>query len=397
MNICREPLGEGEISITPFQGLKRLESLQEAWNAITADMTRKSFCHLWEWYHSYLRCMAPDPNAVMFFLFMKGETPVALLPLQFTFVSLGGLKLKALAFPSHNHLLLCDLICRDDALHLPLFPLFIDYLKSRNVPCDLIELPHLVEGSNAIQTIHNHPFPRFLLKPEGGCDFLNTTETYEAFLAALSKNLRGSLKQAKKCLDELSEVEFAFTQEESDLEARLDAFLDVEASGWKGALGSGTAIKMDPSLECFYRNLVRSLAASGRMSINTLTAEGKCIAAQFCITLDNTVYILKIGYDEAYKREAPGNLLLAFFVKKCIEDGVIDNINLVTDAEWHRRWRTKQLNKSTLYVFNATPAGLIGFALLKSQQRLKKYYRAYIQPHLPQWVQILIRKLPHES
>ena len=384
----QQSAGDEHVTITLFQGIEGLESLRDAWNEIVSGMTRRHFFHLWEWHHSYLKCLEPDPNNLIFFLFTKGETPVAIFPLQFTKISLGGLKLKALAFPSHNHILLCDLVCHREALPLPLFQLLSQHLRNQGKSWDMIQLPHLLEDACAIQVINNHPPSRLLLKHEGRCDFMDTTGTYEPFLSGLSKNFRRSLKRAKQYLDdELSGVQFTFTQNDPELEERFETFMDVEASGWKGTLGIGTAIKLHPNLMCFYRTLTWTLSTSGKVSINTLTADGKCIAAQFCLLLDDTAYILKIGYDEGYKRYAPGNLLVDLFIKRSMEGCTIKNINLITDAEWHEDWKPKSYDKSELYIFNATPAGLIGFVILKFYPLLKKYYQAYIKPHLPRPIQ----------
>jgi hypothetical protein len=384
-----------DVSITLFRGMEGLESLRNTWEEIVSGMDHRRFFHLWEWHHSYLACLEPDSNAMMFFLFKKRETPVAIFPLRFTKISLGGLKLRALSFPSHNHLLLNDLICLGDALHLPLYQLFSGYLRNHGESWDLIQLPHLLEDDCAIQLFNNHPPPRFMLKHEGRCDYMETTGTYESFLSGLSKNFRRNLKRARQYLDELPGVEFTFTHSGPELEEKLDAFLDVEASGWKGALGSGTAIKLQPSLQCFYRTLTRIFSSRGRVSINTLTTDGKCIAAQFCILLDNTAYVLKIGYDEGYKRYAPGNLLVDLFMKRGTEDGTIESINFITDAEWHVDWQPKAYDKSTLYLFNTTPAGLIGYVILKTYPILKKQYQAYIEPHLPRRIQEWIGRFSH--
>jgi CelD/BcsL family acetyltransferase involved in cellulose biosynthesis len=386
-----------DLSITVCRGREGLESLRSTWDQVVAGMAYRRFFHLWEWYHSYLQCLAPDPNNLMFYLFTKGETPVAILPLQFMNISLGGMKLKALASPSHNHMLLCDLVCHREALHLPLFQLLSQHLRNQRESWDMIHLPHLLEDACTIHVIHNRPPSRFLLRHEGRCDFMDTTGNYESFLSGLSKKFRGSLKRAKQSLDELPGVQFTFTQNGPELEEKLNAFMDVEASGWKGALGSGTAIKLHPSLRCFYRTLTRTLSASGKVSINTLTADGKCIAAQFCILLDDTAYTLKMGYDEGYKRYAPGNLLRAFFIKRSMADSAIKHINFITDAEWHRDWNTKYYDKSKLYIFNTTPAGLIGFVILKSYPILNKHYHAYIRPHLPRRIQEWIRRHSHET
>jgi len=386
-----------DITITPFQGLKGLESLKDDWNNIVSGMPRRHFFHLWEWYHSYLQCLEPNPDCMLFFLFRKGETPVAVLPLQVAKISLGGLKLKALAFPSHNHLLLCDLIGKPEALNLPLLQVLNQHLRAQGQSWDVIHLPHLLEDACTLPVVKNHPPPRFLLKQEGRCDFMDATATYESFLSGLSKNFRRSLKRARQHLDELPGVQFTFTQNGPELEERFEAFLDVEASGWKGAQGVGTAIKLHPNLRSFYHSLTQALSASGKVSINTLSADGKCIAAQFCLLLDHTVYILKIGYDENYKRYAPGNLLVDLFLKQSMEAGAIKNMNLITDAAWHADWKPKSYDKFKLDIFNSTLPGLIGFAILKSYSLLKKHYLAYIQPRLPERLQEWLGRLAHET
>lgn len=395
-------LKDEDVSLTIFRGMEGLESLRDVWEDVLSGMERRRFFHLWEWFYSYLSCLAPDPNEMMFFLFTKGKTPVAIFPLQFTEHSFGGLRLKTLAFPCHDHMPLGDLICHREGLRLPLFLILNEYLRNQNISWDLIRLPHLLEDTCAVQMIRRHPLARSVLRydglrHDGRCDFMDATGTYEPFLAGLSKNFRRSLKRAGQYIDELPGVDFTFTRNGPELEERLDALMDVEASGWKGAFGSGTAIKLHPSLICFYRTLTRTLSACGRVSINTLTADGKCIAAQFCILLDHTAYILKIGYDEGYKRYAPGNLLMELFLKRCMEDRTIEQVNLITNAAWHVDWKPRSYDKYTIFLFNTAPLGLIGLMIQKSYPILNKFYQAYIQPHLPNRTRKWIERLSHET
>ena len=376
------------ISITPFRGLAGLESLREAWGEVVSGMGHRRFFHLWEWYWGYLTCLEPEPDRLTFFLLSQGTMPVAIFPLQFTRVSSGGMRLKAWAFPAHRHLSLCDILCRDEAVHLPLFPALIGFLGNQGGrPWDVIQLSHLLEDACALRALRQQMPPRVLTQREGRCDFLDATGEYEPFLAGLSKNFRRSLKRAGQYLEPLPGVQFTMTKEGPALEAQLAAFMDVEASGWKGSQGIGTAIKLHPSLRNFYQTLARTLSPSGGVSINTLTVDGKCIAAQFCLLVDDTAYILKIGYDENFKRYAPGNLLLGFFLRRSMEDGVLKRINLVTDVSWHEDWKPRAYEKSSLCIFNETAAGIIGHAAMKSYPVLQKLYQAHIKPRLPRRLQ----------
>lgn len=374
-------LRETDVSITVFHGMEGLESLRDAWDEIVSGMSRRHFFHLWEWHHSYLKWLEPDPDNMMFFLFTNGETPVAVFPLRFARISLGGLKLRALTFPSHDHTAICDIVCHRDALKLPLFQLLVQHLRNERESWDVIHLPHMLEDSCAIAAIQEHPPSAFLIKREGGCDCLGVTETYDSL--GLSGKFRYNLKRTRQHLNQLPGVRFTFAKAGLDLEAGLDAFMDVEASGWKGSQGAGTAIRLDPRLVSFYRELAGAFSSSGKVAINTLHAEGKCIAAQFCLLSDDTVYMLKIGYDEGYKRYAPGKHLVDLFIRQYMEDCTVKSINFVAQREWHADWRPKTIDISKLYVFNASLAGIAGFAALKLHEVLKKYYEEYIQPRIP--------------
>lgn len=372
-----------DISITLFQGMEGLESLRDTWENVLSGMHHRRFFHLWGWHHRYLKCMEPDPQSLLYFLFTKGKTPVAIFPLRVTKISLGGLRLKTLTFSSsHNHALFCDIICHRDALHLPLFQLLVQHLRNQGESWDVIHLPHLLEDACAITAIQHYPPSAFVLRRDGGCDFIDVTGTYEAYVLGLSKNFRRSLKRAKQYLNALPEVRITFAQDSPDLGNGLEAFMDVEASGWKGFQGTGTAIKLQPRLVSFYRELTRTFSVSGNVAINTLNVNGKCVAAQFCLLADDTVYMLKIGYDEDYKRYAPGKHLLDLFIQRCMENSTVKSINLVTDAEWHADWKPKTLDKSDLYIFNTSLAGIIGFVFLKCHGVLQKNYRVHIKPRI---------------
>jgi len=67
------------------------------------------------------------------------------------------------------------------------------------------------------------------------------------------------------------------------------------------------------------------------------------------------------------------------------------------DAEWQEDWIPKTYDKSSIYIFNATPAGWIGFIILKYYPILNKFYRAYIQPHLSWQIREKIGRVSRET
>ena len=379
--MAKHEISSHGIRTTIYHGLEGLSALRDGWSCILEGVSRRRFYHLWEWYYSLVSCFQ-EFASLRFYLFAKDAFPLAIFPLQRAAPFAKNLPCTAVSLPSHSHMLLCDVICRDDALDLPLFRHFCEHLRERCERWDAMRLPHLPEDAAALRLAAASPGIHFLLQSEGRCNYTDTTGSYEKLISGIAGRFRKSIKRDRDSLNRLPGADFQFTRSMPELESRLDQLMEVEASGWKGASGAGTAIKLNPDLRRFYRTLTRLLGPSGGVAVNTLSAGGKCMAAQFCILADATWYMLKIGYDESCRRYGPGKLLLDSFIRECMEDGAIDGINYITDARWHADWRPEAFEKVTLYVFNATAAGIAGLTAVTAYELARKMYQRYLKPRL---------------
>src|SRR5690606_17756733 len=101
-----------------------------------------------------------------------------------------------------------------------------------------------------------------------------------ALLDRLSKNFRGSLRKARNKLARLAGVEVRWAREPAEIYPAFERFLEVEASGWKGDGGIGTAIQLDPTLRAFYGGLMQRLAQTGRARINLMMHGDRVMAGQ---------------------------------------------------------------------------------------------------------------------
>ncbi|GAB4507905.1 MAG: hypothetical protein Tsb0026_05140 [Sulfuricaulis sp.] len=95
--------------------------------------------------------------------------------------------------------------------------------------------------------------------------------------------------------------------------------------------------------------------------INVLLLDGKCIAVQFCLLTDSTLYILKIGYDESHAQIAPGYLLLEQMLRDYIDGHLVHSLSFVTDPPWTQLWRARSLAVYDCTVYNHTARGWLAY------------------------------------
>jgi hypothetical protein len=91
------------------------------------------------------------------------------------------------------------------------------------------------------------------------------------------------------------------------LDRAVEAFLAIEALGWKGR--RGTAMASRPATVDLARRLFgrASPPVSGRADL--LALDGVPIAASLALLCGGTAHLLKAAYDESYRRFGPGVML----------------------------------------------------------------------------------------
>jgi CelD/BcsL family acetyltransferase involved in cellulose biosynthesis len=83
----------------------------------------------------------------------------------------------------------------------------------------------------------------------------------------------------------------------------IEAFLELEASGWKGDAGTALA---SAGHRLFFGELSRTLAADGRLQLLAMVAGDRVVAMKCNILAGDCVFCFKIARDEALDRFSPG-------------------------------------------------------------------------------------------
>jgi len=204
-----------------------------------------------------------------------------------------------------------------------------------------LKLVRIPEDSPTLQLTHKSLSGFYVLHDLNGWGFyVRISGAFEDYFNALSSNFRRTLKKAKRRTQRLSNAETVFLEHLSGKTEEAEHFFKLEASGWKGRLGS--AINNDQTLSRFYKTLTRRLAQSSWLELHFLRAEGKLIAGHMAIRLNQVLTIPKIAYNESYSRYSPGNLLFLNMLEREFAVRRLIEVDCLTDMAWHRLWNMQR-------------------------------------------------------
>ena len=125
--------------------------------------------------------------------------------------------------------------------------------------------------------------------------------------AAVRAKKRKELRRQANRLSELGETGFRRWQPGEPVESWIDAFLALEARGWKGAAGSALASHGDT--EAWFRAILSAAAEAGRLDMRALDLDGRPLAMLVNFLCPPGGFSFKTAFDEDYARFSPGVLL----------------------------------------------------------------------------------------
>jgi CelD/BcsL family acetyltransferase involved in cellulose biosynthesis len=144
---------------------------------------------------------------------------------------------------------------------------------------------------------------------------LSRRDDPERYISLRSKHRR----EYRRLADRLAELLDAplTVADEADSDAALDAFLALEASGWKGRNGTAFASIGHAAL---FREVCRRFRERGRLQLLVLRADGRALAAKCNFRAGDGLFCFKIGFDESLARYSPGIQLELANVRRFHED-----------------------------------------------------------------------------
>jgi CelD/BcsL family acetyltransferase involved in cellulose biosynthesis len=197
-----------------------------------------------------------------------------------------------------------------------------------------------------------------ITRPAVGYPWIALDPTWFEPEKKLSPSRRSSLRRAQRRAGETGPIRFeVFSPTAAELPALLADMFRIEAAGWKGQTGS--ALLSDPNRRRFYEQYAAIASERGILRLAFMYIDGRSVATQFAVESGGGFWLLKVGYDEAYARSSPGNLLMVETLKYAVQRGLKTYEFLGSAEPWTQVWTS--LVRPCVSVF-AYPNNLRGAA-----------------------------------
>ena len=378
-----------DFQIRIVDGNAGIDSLSEKWDCITCSGSCSSFYHTRRWCELYMRFLAGKDETVRFISASHCDDIIAILPFIKKHLKKFGLHLTEICSPCNSHIALSDVIF-DDAHCRHIATKFIYSLRHESsLKWDILHLPNLLEGCKLDEESGNIPL-NICVDTSRVSDCIRC-DPQSPHLDKLSTSFKRNLRRLAKRASEMGAVSFHYINDPKALPEALEEFLRIEASGWKGVRGTHSAILLDSKLKAFYREIVNRFSIDGKCQINLIKIGDAYAAGQLCFIFNGLFYLLKIGYNPAFERVAPGNLLLYDLIQRCTDDPKIHTLSFVTGPAWAEKWRPEKLKVYNMYFFNRTMGGYLSYFAMKTICELKAFLNS--NRRIPNKIRHIIMRL----
>lgn len=352
-----------------------LPAENEEWASATGFVGLSLFTHSYRYHRACLRSVAGAARDQLprYYAVRTAAGGVALVGLERTIRKLAGLRVKTLRSPQNVYVPYWDFCIPAPAARSNAIAPLEEIIRSAEFGAwDVMQLNNVLEGTAVLTALEAQASVAWKRWPAPQCDYLQCQDS-DALLASVSKNFRASLRKARNKLHALADVEFKSHTSPQAVGVALKNFFALEELGWKGAMTG--AIAQNATISAFYELMFEEFAQDplGWVEINELWAEGKLLASQLCLGVVDTLFVLKIAYDEAYPKLSPGNMLLEWLVTRDEGAGRTRCLNLISDSSWHRDWAASHLKNWYIEIYNRTPTGWLMQLARSAQQRAGKH------------------------
>lgn len=350
-----------------------IEEIKPYWKTLEEEKKQSlKFFQTYEWNLAINQHLLNTADIFYVVIFIATK-PIAIFPLQvskFNFLSL--FNTSVLQFPTSQHITLSDCICLEFE-ETELLSSLIKFLnQSSPFKWSAINFNSLSEKSDILKllALSNNDFLSHA-SPTKTSSYISCGNTYEQSTSHMTRKFLRNIRRFQNKAEREGEIKFiSITPKSNEIDSFFQQFLAIEAGGWKGQ--KNTAIKCDPKLISFYKQLSKINEKNLTAVINTLYLDDIPIATQLGLKLGDQLNLLKIGFSEHYKSLGPGNVILSKAISHFSAQN-IQTISFVTAPIWAEKWKSGSEDIFNLSLFNETYYAKFLYFMMNKKKKYKTH------------------------
>jgi hypothetical protein len=364
------------VSTVTVRDFSALAAHVPAWDRLAWDAPQQVATLLPSWVEAFLHHRLQKNESWFCSFAYIGKRLVGVLPIVVTPHPVLGPRWPRLRTPFDAYTPSGDIVLAPDQAPAAFQALLIEV--TREMPSHLsLDLIAVRQNSPVWRALQDGSSGYFLHR--GTCflySFLNVQGDPNRYFSSLGK-MRRNLRVGRRYFEKHGTISVEIRRGAEADEAFLAEFLALEASGWKGSMG--TAILKNHDLVTFYTSLVRSFAAQRRLEWHGIRVAGRLVAAQLAVRCGASLMLPKYAYDEAFAEGMPGHILMEEVIKDAFACPKLTELNPMSSSPQHRLLHMAQDQYVNLHLVRRTTLAML-FQLPHVATR--SLYRDYVQPQL---------------
>lgn len=351
---------EKMITIEIIEDRDKIKEYYAPWDRMYDAGTYEASLSL-EWTRALLNTHVGEDR---FFLMVLRDSQeiVGIVPLCIRVVKKHGISLSTLFplaeyFNTHS-----DLLLKNTSEEL--IEVFIKALFDLTYRWDIFRINRFIKASPVLNRIRynleNNFTCNYDIRRADPSFFIQLGDSYNDYLENKNSHFRNNLKRVSRKMNSLGDVTFLTTQDFHDFAEAYKIILSIEEKSWKHH--HGTAISSSEKQREFYRELCKAAFDKGRLRLCVLNLNREPVAFEMGLVKNKRYYSVHGSYDNKFKKENPGTMLLARVLEDLIHDGLKEHDFFGEPFEWEKYWTdTYRWHKSLLIYNNTLKAGLFRF------------------------------------
>ncbi|HID55442.1 TPA: GNAT family N-acetyltransferase [Candidatus Poribacteria bacterium] len=325
--------------------------MKPVWDALLERCPDNMIYLTHEWMQAYWETIDLEKEREMLVLLVsEGDKPMAIAPLLILTERRLGRRCKTIRFFKYegmrSHLILTE-------KPTEVINAILDFLRHNRRMWDMVVLNNLpLDSPNTkllIEELKRSDF-RFGYTPSRFSPYIPLKGDWSSYLASRSKSLRKEIKYKRRRAEREFRVEARRITYTEDVEVLMDKIVMVDAKSWR--YKTGAAMVLNPDVRKSYYKLTKMANERGWLYIGLLEFDGRPVAFEYKLAYNGTVYGLRIGYDEEFRRYSPGLILRSFMLQKAFEDGMREFDMAGHNEDYKMRWTNHIREHIDLTIYN---------------------------------------------